>query len=183
MALEVLGHGNTISGGDYNPLITIGPGADNITVGPGAFNRQPVIDNSGNGRNNIIHWTTPVTDKSRASSGGSVTIGNGLFIMNFSRAGAQITVTYEFRIGSTTIIPAGELRFPLPYPRGTGAIAYVGLGNIVQSAATTTVIAQIVGSVDYIRIQPLNSPGVVSGTSPAALVSGDIIRLSVTYTQ
>jgi hypothetical protein len=51
--LTIDGHGVTIVGCDIAPQLTLAPGADHIVVAPNAFNRLPVIDRSGNDRNQL----------------------------------------------------------------------------------------------------------------------------------
>jgi hypothetical protein len=52
-ALTVDGHAVTFVGCDISAQITIAPGADHVVLAPNAFNRLPVIDRSGNDRNQL----------------------------------------------------------------------------------------------------------------------------------
>lgn len=51
--LTIDGHGVTIVGCDIAAQLTLAPGSDHIVVAPNAFNRLPVIDNSGNDRHQL----------------------------------------------------------------------------------------------------------------------------------
>ncbi len=51
--LIIDGHGVTIVGCDIAPQLTLAPGCDHIVVAPNAFNRLPVIDESGNDRHQL----------------------------------------------------------------------------------------------------------------------------------
>lgn len=58
--MVVDGHGNTITGCDVGPLLTLAPGCDNCVVGPNTYNRQPgVVDRSGNTRNLVYSLAQP----------------------------------------------------------------------------------------------------------------------------
>lgn len=52
-SLTIDGHGITIVGCDIAAQLTIAPGADHVVVAPNAFNRLPVVDRSGNDRNQL----------------------------------------------------------------------------------------------------------------------------------
>jgi hypothetical protein len=53
LALTIAGQAVTIVGCDIAAQLTIAPGSSHVVVAPNAFNRLPVIDNSGNKRNQL----------------------------------------------------------------------------------------------------------------------------------
>jgi Pectate lyase superfamily protein/TAT (twin-arginine translocation) pathway signal sequence len=53
LELTIDGHGVTIVGCDIAAQITLAPGSDHVVVAPNAFNRLPVIDESGNDRHQL----------------------------------------------------------------------------------------------------------------------------------
>lgn len=179
LALDVDGHGVTIIGCDVLPQITIAPGADGIVIGPNAYNNLPVIDASGNSRNQVAHHAVAYTPV--LSSGGTAPVlGNGALIGRFSRAGGQVRAVVNLTIGSTTNLGSGELRFSLPTPRSDATIESVGRARIQIGATQYSADADIPGVVGYVRLFRDGS-GSVTATSPAAFAAGDTIRMGFTY--
>jgi hypothetical protein len=180
MAVTVDGHNNAIVGCDVNPQITIASGADAVTIGPGSFNQLPVIDSSGNGRNNVTHWVTTFTP-TLTTSGTAPSLGDGTLTGTFSRNGSIVRASYLFTVGASTTLGTGELRFGLPYTRGSGQIDVCGQGVITVGSTVYTVVAQSTGANGYVRL--LRDSGIVSSTSPVAITSGSTIRFSISLQQ
>lgn len=179
LALDVDGHGITIMGCDVLPQITIAPGADGIVIGPNAYNNLPVIDNSGNSRNQVTHHM--VAYSPALSSGGTApTLGNGTLTGKFSRSGGQVRAVINLTIGSTTNLGSGELRFSLPTPRSDATIETVGRARLQLGATQYFADGDIPGIVGYVRLFRDGS-GSVTATSPGTFAAGDTIRMGFTY--
>lgn len=179
LALDVDGHGITIMGCDVLPQITIAPGADGIVIGPNAYNNLPVIDNSGNSRNQVTHHM--VAYSPALSSGGTApTLGNGTLTGKFSRSGGQVRAVINLTIGSTTNLGSGDLRFSLPTPRSDATIETVGRARLQLGATQYFADGDIPGIVGYVRLFRDGS-GSVTATSPGTFAAGDTIRMGFTY--
>lgn len=177
--LTVDGHNNSIVSCDISPVVTIAAGADAITVGPGSFNKLPVIDNSGNPRNNITHWAIAYTPT--ISSGGvAPSLGNGTLTGSWARSGTQVTINIEMTVGSTTTLGTGGLRFSLPKARTSGTITSVGIGLATGGATCYTYAVRIPGAVGYCELIR-DTTGSVTYNSPAVFATGDTFRFTGTY--
>lgn len=177
--LTVDGHGITITGCDVLPQITIAPGADGIVIGPNAYNNLPVIDLSGNSRNQVTHHM--VAYNPELSSGGAApTLGNGTLTGKFSRSGGQVRAVLNLFVGSTTNLGSGELRISLPTKRGDTTVETVGRARIQIGAVQYFADGDIPGAVDYVRLFRDGS-GSVTATSPGTFAAGDLIRFGFTY--
>lgn len=111
--LLVDGHNNTIVSCDINPVVTIAPGADNIVIESNSYNRPPVIDRSGNGRNLIGYFSVPY-EPTIGRQPQAVTLGNGRILAHASRSGSIVSVSIEFLAGETTRFGDMLLEFGLP---------------------------------------------------------------------
>lgn len=179
LELTVDGHGITIIGCDVLPQITIAPGADSIAIGPNAYNNLPVIDNSGNSRNQITHYGIAYTPT--LSSGGTApSLGNGTLTGRFSRSGGIVKGVVNLTLGSTTNLGTGELRVSLPTPRADTTIDIVGRVRMQLGATQYFADADIPGAVGYVRFYRDGS-GSITSTSPATFASGDTLRVGFTY--
>lgn len=178
-ALTVNGHNNSIVACDINPQVTIASGADAISIGPGSFNNLPVIDSSGNARNNVTHWEIAYT--CNLTSGGTAPVlGNGTITAYYARAGAQISINVEFVVGSTTTLGTGGLRFSLPQTRATATVTSIGTGICTGGATNYTAAVRVPGNVGYCELIR-DTSGSVTFNSPATFVTGDTIRFTGTY--
>lgn len=179
LELTVDGHGVTIVGCDVLPAITIAAGADGVVIGPNAYNNLPVIDNSGNSRNQVTHHMVayaPVL----SSGGAAPTLGNGTLTGKSSRSGGQVRCVINLTIGSTTNLGSGEIRVSLPTPRSDGTIETVGRARIQIGATQYFADGDIPGAVGYVRLYRDGS-GSVTATSPATFAAGDTVRMGFTY--
>lgn len=179
LALTVDGHGITIIGCDVLPQITIAPGADSIAIGPNAYNNLPIINNSGNSRNQITHYGinyTPVL----TSGGTAPDLGNGVLTGRFSQAGGVVRAVINLTIGSTTTLGTGELRVSLPTPRADTTIEMVGRVRMQIGATQYFADADIPGAVGYVRFYRDGS-GSITATSPATFAAGDNLRIGFSY--
>lgn len=174
-ALTVDGHNNSLIGCDINPQITIALNADNITIGPGSFNTLPVIDNSGNSRNNITHWRTTYTP---TISGW--TLGNGTIAGFYSRAGAMIHFTINYTIGSTDTL-SGSLSLGLPFAHVNSEVVECGLMVGNRGGTIYTAVGQIPGPSATVALLR-DTSGSITNLSPATWAAGDTIRFTGTYT-
>lgn len=179
LALDVNGHGITIVGCDVLPQITIVPGADSIIIGPNAYNNLPVIDSSGNSRNQVTHHMVSYTP-TLLSGGTAPVLGNGTLTGGFSRSGGQVRAVVNLTIGSTTNLGSGDLRFSLPTPRNDLKIETVGRARIQIGATQYFADGDIPGPVNYVRLFRDGS-GSVTATSPGTFAAGDTIRMGFTY--
>ena len=179
LALTVAGHNNSIVGGDISPQITIAPGADANTIGPGSFNNLPVIDNSGNNRNSVHHWTIPYTPV-LTSGGTAPVLGNGALSGEWSRQGHIRHMSINFTVGSTTTLGTGALRFSLPEIHRSGKVAVSGEVVINRGGTIYTALVQLPGNVAYCELLR-DTTGSVTFNSPAVFAAGDTIRIGLTY--
>lgn len=178
-ALTVRGHGNSILGGAISPRITLAPGTDACTIGPASFNILPIIDNSGNHRNNITHWAidyAPVM----STGGAAPSLGNGTLTGTYSREGALITATINLQLGTTTRLGTGDLRFSLPVARRAAHVEVGGSAIINHTGTIYTAAVQIPGGAGYLAMVRDGS-GSVTGSSPGLLRAGDTIRVTTSY--
>lgn len=177
-ALSFNGHNNVIDACDMAPQITIAAGADNCHLGANSYNLLPIIDNSGNARNTMTHWT--ITYVPVLTAGGNApSIGNGSISGTYSRAGGTTTLDGQLVIGSTTSLGTGGLSISLPQKRHGASICY---GTVVINRGGTIYVAvlQIAGNVttgSFLR----DGSGSVTFNSPAVFAAGDTIRWSATY--
>lgn len=179
-ALTYDGHNNVIDACDINPQITIASGADNVHLGVNSYNSLPIIDNSGNARNTMTHWSiayTPVL----TSGGTAPSLGNGTITGNCSRMGGSTQIDGQLTLGSTTTLGTGGLFVSLPQQRNSGSIFVGGAVVMSRSGTTYTGVLQIAGGVAtaaFLR----DSTGSVTYNSPGVFASGDTLRWSATYT-
>lgn len=178
-ALTVNGHNNTIVGCDINPQITIASGADNIIIGPNSYNNLPIIDNSGNDRNQITTFAQSYTP-TLSSGGTQPTLGNGTITASFTRTGSTVTVSIDFSIGSTTNLGTGDIRFSLPVTPTVATNQAVGSVLMNHAGTYYTAVIQIPQSTNYATMIR-DTSGSVTYNSPAVFASGDFIRLTFTY--
>ena len=178
--LTVDGHNNTIVGCDINPIVTIAAGADAITLGPGSFNHLPVVDNSGNSRNMVTHWTIPYTPVLTAG-GTAPVLGNGTLTGNYSRQGSVYHYEAELILGSTTTLGTGGLQISLPHPTYDGFVQTIGPIVMLIGVTTYMGVARNAGpsaGADLLR----DTSGNITYNSPAVFGPGDTLRLAGTYT-
>lgn len=173
------GHNNTITGCDIAPQITIALGADNIAIVGNSHNLLPVIDNSGNARNQISTWDEPYAG-AITSGGAPFALGNGTLTTRRSRNGATTTIYGELTFGSTTTPGTGGYSISLPQMRHS-ANAFVG-GSLIGNRGGTLYagVLQIAGNVttaSFLR----DTTGSITFNSPAVWSAGDTIRWSITY--
>lgn len=180
MLLEIKGHNNSILACNINPEIQIMPGTDNVTLS-GSFNRD-VIDKSGNGRNNVTHFWKAYTPIITGGNGGTFDIGNGTLMAYYSRSGSRITIDIRLTVGSTTVLPAGELRIGLPYDKSVTLIQEGSAGRIVSGSTVKTLTYQIPATT-YVRLYPVDSNSPISSASPVAMAPGTELRFSCNYNQ
>lgn len=181
LALTVNGHGVTIVGCDVLPAITIASGADSVIIGPNAYNNLPVIDNSGNPRNQVTHHRISYTPVLTASGGGA-SLGVGTLTGIYSRAGTALTCELYFTVGADTVLGSGYLEFTLPTNRpafgsntATPGTALITIGSTVYAAFVQ------IHSTSKLRLILVSNGQPVTGAAPGALVSGSVIRASWTY--
>jgi len=114
-----------------------------------------------------------------ASSNADASIGNGTISGNYVRTGANITVTINFAVGSTTTKGTGQWWFGLPF---ACAGAIINVGSFIGFSAGTTFRAgasDVNGGLNYARIWE-NAVGVLGGAS-YAWANGDFVYVTITY--
>lgn len=179
LALTIDGKNGTITGNDISAQLTIAAGANTNIISDNCYNIMPIIDNSGSRTNVITHPTTDYTPV-LTSGGTAPVLGNGSLIGEYARNGSVMTVTINFMLGSTTTLGTGALSFSLPYARFTGDIAECGTVAINISGTFFLAFAQIAGAVG--TFQPIcPSTGSVTFNSPDVFVTGNTIRMTITY--
>lgn len=179
-ALTLNGHNNTINGCDILPQITIALNADNCHLGANSYNTLPIIDNSGNFRNTITHWTAQYTP-TLTSGGTAPSLGNGSIVSTYTRTGGTTTIEGQISIGSTTTLGTGGLSISLPQKRHNGFIFCGGTVVMNRGGTLYTGTLQIAGAVTtatFLR----DTSGAITFNSPATFATGDTIRWSATYT-
>jgi len=181
-ALSIYGHNHAIVGCDINPQVTITPGADNIHIGPGSFNNIPVIDNSGNGRNQISHWNVNYTP-AFTSGGTQPVLGNGVLNGRWSRQGNRVAVVIELTVGGTTTLGTGDLRFSLPTqaPNTHDLSQSCGIASLTRSGTFYSAVCIVPPTTQYVTMAR-DTTGSVIATSPGTSAVGDTYRLEFEYT-
>lgn len=124
--------------------------------------------------------TTGTYTPTLATSGTAPSLGNGTLTGDYYRIGDLVYCNAEFTVGSTTTLGTGDIRLGLPIAR-TLTQTILGVGLIVMfSGVRYTLVSQIQPSVtNYVRL--VRDTGVVTATSPATFVTGDVIRFSMSY--
>ena len=192
--ITILGGQNTIVGGDIYPQVTLGAGADGCVIGPCAYNTLPVIDNSAAAGNLIYHTSIAYTP---TWTGGSPTIGNGSLTGQWSRQGNTIHVSITLVIGGTTNLGAGEWSFSLPLATRISTVPQVGpMWGVIALASYFSGAAVLLPSGSTVKcymgggIPPASyvtaacgsaTPTFDPGGTPRTWVSGDFMRLSISY--
>ena len=184
-SLTINGHNNTITGCDINPQITLASGTDANAIKGNSYNILPVIDDSGNARNDVDFWEIAFTPTLVAGG----TVSNGSLIGAYSRSGAMIAFDINYQVGSMDSL-SGELEFGLPVPRVSGTISQPGVAILTHSATQYNAAVQIPGNVGFCTLiynitgSAPSSPTTaapVTATVPATWSSGDTIRFSGVY--
>lgn len=180
--LTVAGFNHVITGCDISPTIVLAPGTGEVAIRGNTYNqREPIIDNSGNGGRNQIDTPT-VQFTPTLSSGG--TIGNGALRGAYSRSGAQVQLSVEMRVGDATKFDHGAIEFANPIPPVTRAAeAHVGQGYCERSAdnSIVPVVAIAKSGTKTISVQLPGSHRQMSGDQPWRWSTGDILRFSLSY--
>ena len=177
--LTMRGHNNTLVGCDLAPQVVLANGADNCVIGPNSYNRFPVVDQSGNGRNMIFtaeQEYLPVL----ANAGGDAHLGNGSLRGYYSRHGAVVFATIELIVGAETYMGTSAMRISLPVPATGGLVQYPGQAVLTHQGVQFTAVVQLAETKDYLTLIR-DGTGVVGGRSPIDLGAGDIIRISLAY--
>jgi hypothetical protein len=174
------GSNNTIVGCDVFSAINIVSGSGGNCIGPNAYQNAPT-DVSGLTSNKIVHESYTYTP-TFTSSGTAPALGAGSISGFYSRSGAMMTVSIQLTAAADTTFGTGELRFGLPYTRANGSVSAAGQAILLDGSTYYTAIAQLVGAVNYVRLAR-DTSGLVSGTSPFTIGTGDVIRINLTYMQ
>jgi len=177
--LTVRGHNNALVLCNLAPQVILAKNADNVVIGPNSYNRTPLLDQSGNGRNLVFMAEQDYTPD-LSSGGGDSRLGNGTIRGSYSRQGAVVFATIELILGSDTDLGTSELRFSLPVPAASGLVQYPGQAVLMHQGAQFSAVAQVVEAKGYILLIRDGS-GIVSGRSPVVWAPGDTIRISVAY--
>ena len=116
------------------------------------------------------------------SAGAPITIGNGTTLGPYSVKGKQVTINAKLLLGSTTIVPAGNLLVKLPVASAIPGIAYVGQWRIYDASAQTFTFGALVCDGTSQSGQLQVSGGLfATNLLPVPLASGDEISMQITY--
>lgn len=138
---------------------------------------ESLFDNYGT-RSRISQRYTPAW----TTSGTQPALGNGTVEGSYTIDGKLCTVTLHLLLGSTTTIGTGQWQFSLPFATSAETLHSIGTalaklgsafrpGACMATANSSTLIALIGDS----------QSNFVTNTNPAAWVSGDYIRIQLTY--
>ena len=186
-SLTINGHQNSLVACDIAPQVTIASGADAITIGPGAYNGNPqVIDNSGNGRNQVYTWAVSYTP-TWTSGGTAPSLGDGTLVATASRQGNIVTVMWTLTPGAATTFGTGDLRISLPtfFPNNNGTVQVTGIVNVNPTGAGAgfyTGIHLIPAGQQYASLRRDTSNSITS-TSPGTFqaTSANVMRGEFSY--
>lgn len=183
--MTILGANHSVDGCHVGPQIILGAGCSSCAIGAGnSYDADPpVVDNSGVSSNQVTHPRTAYTP-TFATSGTAPALGNGTLTGTYTREGGRISFTIELTVGSTTTFGTGELRFGVPVGRVVADVPEPGQCVIFDSSAAVRFIAvaESPGATAYIRlVYGTGVGGLVSGTLPVALATGDTVRISGSY--
>lgn len=204
--LQVNDSGVTSSAGDFivpsdTYGLKLGAGGDatiiyngtNLVINPQAVGSGDFVQSAGNFQVAGVSFDsgTNVLDHYEAGSftptWTNLTVGNGTSIGRYTRVGEQVTVYIELTLGSTSSMGSGPEVSNLPFTVNsdylafgqgslgdTGTNTYDGLCVAVK-ASTRLVIQRRSVSGSNISHQSL------SATTPFTWTTGDLIRMSITY--
>lgn len=112
----------------------------------------------------------------------SITVGNGTVSGVYSLKGKQVTVNAQFTVGSTTVIPTGNLILTLPLVSAISGISYLGQWRIWDNSATTFTFGPVVCDGTSLSAQLQVSGGLfATNASPIPLAVSDAISVQLTY--
>lgn len=125
----------------------------------------------------------PITPYTPVLLGGGTpwTPGNGTIVGNyFILAPGFIAVSGTIVIGSTSVVPSGEMQISLPYPPKPGTGLHHGSGTYVSDgwAEYAAIIRTGAGS-DHVSF--MQTTGFVTSTSPRTVGAADVFAFSVAY--
>jgi hypothetical protein len=181
--------------------LELGTGAAAVSIAGCTYNSiYPVLDSSGQGSINLVdHRAMVFVPTITTASGPAFVLGNGDARATFVRSGGTVTLQMELTLGSTTTIGTGVLRFSLVGSVYSG-IGFTSLGNalvpvsgIAQTQNGTglvedvsvpdrrVIIPRAVQSQNYLECFVEGGAQQLTGTTPFALATGDLIRFSITY--
>lgn len=180
-SMVIDGHNNTIVGCDIAPQITIagGSSADNIAITGNSYNILPIIDGSGNGRNQFSTFRADYTP-TLTSGGTAPVLGNGVLSGIFSRNGSTVSYSIELTTGSTTTLGTGNLFLSLPVSTTSTLVqvaSAVTLYNGTNFYSGVGILAALDNKVQLLR----DTTGSVTFNSPSTWPSGSVFRVSGTY--
>lgn len=184
---NLAGFNHNISGCDIaGPGITIESGTSGCKVSSTFNAGDPVTDNSGQGGANMVDIPVTTFTPTVTSSGAAVNLGSGGDVRGqFSRSGAMVHVDIEVTWGGAGLsVPAGFLEFSLPssiVPRSATIQAPCGSGYTQQGASTKLLHAVAFPGTAYLRALT-EGGGYITNINPWSWASGNVIRLSITYT-
>jgi hypothetical protein len=121
------------------------------------------------------------------TSGGAITLGNGSVIgrvtITDGQSGVQqVTLNATITVGSTTVIPAGNLQMTLPYTSLVSGMQYFGTWRIFDSAPPTFYfgVFEVDGTGVTASFQ-LNGGTFATTTNPVTIATGDVLAVQLTY--
>jgi hypothetical protein len=177
-----------IGGPEGGPCLTVAATARGCNVRSIFNSANPVLDEStaeGVNANQVdvplSTWTPTVT-----SSGAAVNLGAGAALTgSYTRSGASVTATIELTFGGAGLsVPVGFLEFSLPAtirPRTASIATRMGSGY-AQQGGTTKLLHAVAfpPPTTYVRAVS-EGGGFCTNINPFVWATGDVIRLSITY--
>lgn len=157
-----------VSNNTYKNTLT----ADYIEVGLTVTTRRGLF-------NNLVFTPTFKT------SGGAITLGNGSVLGRVSisdgQSGVQqVTLNATITVGSTTVLPAGNLQMTLPYTALVSGIQYFGTTRIFNGGAFYFGVFEVDGTGSTASFQ-VNGGTYATTTSPVTITTGDVLAVQLTY--
>jgi hypothetical protein len=177
-AMTVNGAGNTITGCDVAPALTIASGATNCIVGPNVYNTSPyVTDSSANGLNEVYVRSQAYTP-TLTSGGTAPSLGDGTLTGFWSRQGRVVTFTALLTVGSTTSFGTGDIRISVPI--ASVQSVQVGTAYATDGGTNYVLAAVLAASNTYVNFR-INAGGSASVTIPFTWATGDTLRVTMSY--
>jgi hypothetical protein len=137
-----------------------------------------VLGSTSGSSNPNAPWTSYVPDWAATTA---PSIGNGSVAGAYKLVGSTMFVRITVSIGSTTTLGTGSYSFGLPFPVSSNHTTISGYGFLFDTSAgiyTSGTTGETGGVPDHVRFRPTGS-GNMSGSSPVALASGDVIALQI----
>jgi hypothetical protein len=179
--MDLRGHGNTITGCDIAPRITIASGSTHIAIQGNSHNlTNAVTDSSGNPHLNLIDFKTTTYTATLTSANGNASLGNGTLNAWWSRAGTVVTMTVNLTVGSTTTFGTGAVRISVPQTSSVSVQTGAAIATDSDTTNTYLMGAVLSATIDYVTFRA-HAGTTVSATVPFTWAVGDTLRMTMSY--